>query len=296
MNLDLPTTGDDTPSDAIPADDTPQDAGTQTPPTDEGSDDAAPDEGQAADTDPPAEDEHVEIEREGKKYRIPKALEGELMMRADHTRKTQEVAQQRQALEQERETFRQQAELQRQFSREIGQVQVLNDRIAEFETYDWQAYMAQSPQEAQAAWMEFQQVEKQRDRLVQTVTAKHQAQTLEAQREHAQRLEQGRAELERDIGWTPQLGSELNTFSVETYGFTQEELNTTEPRHVKALHDAMMWRRHQAAEAQKAKVLAQQKTQPAHTSRGQGGRFEVSGDTDDFSAFEKMAASKIQKR
>ena len=55
--------------------------------------DGQPQDGQATNQD----DDSEEVEHEGQKYRIPKALKSALMMNADYTRKTQEVAEQRPA-------------------------------------------------------------------------------------------------------------------------------------------------------------------------------------------------------
>ena len=70
---------------------------------------AAEDESpQPEEMEPPPELE--EVEHEGKKYQIPKPLKGALLMQADYTRKTQEVAEQRRAVEEQQ---RQYAEFQR---------------------------------------------------------------------------------------------------------------------------------------------------------------------------------------
>ena len=67
------------------------------------------DEGNAID--PP--DDGEEIEHEGRKYLVPAALKPLLLMQADYTRKTQEVAEQRRAVQAERQALHQtsQAEL-----------------------------------------------------------------------------------------------------------------------------------------------------------------------------------------
>src|SRR5215216_3195421 len=49
-------------------------------------------------------DEFEDVDFAGKQYRLPKELKSALMMQADYTRKTQDVAEQRKALEGERET------------------------------------------------------------------------------------------------------------------------------------------------------------------------------------------------
>src|SRR5215204_3179929 len=50
-------------------------------------------------------EELEEIERNGKKYKIPTALKSELLMQQDYTRKTQEVAEQRRAIEAEQQAL-----------------------------------------------------------------------------------------------------------------------------------------------------------------------------------------------
>jgi hypothetical protein len=60
---------------------------------------------------PQAEDDTEEIERDGVKYRIPKALKDDLLRQADYTRKTQEVAETRRALEMQAQSLTQQAQL-----------------------------------------------------------------------------------------------------------------------------------------------------------------------------------------
>ena len=44
---------------------------------------------------PPTEEELEEIEREGQKYKIPKALKNEFLMHKDYTQKTQSLAEEK---------------------------------------------------------------------------------------------------------------------------------------------------------------------------------------------------------
>lgn len=58
---------------------------------------------------PAAEDpETIEVEVAGQKYKVPKALEGELLRQADYTRKTQEVAEARRLVDAEATTLAEQ--------------------------------------------------------------------------------------------------------------------------------------------------------------------------------------------
>lgn len=246
--------------------------------------------------DPPAE-EFAEVEYEGQTYKVPPVLKDAFLRNLDYTRKTQEVAEQRRALDSERQTFAQQAEVQRQFLREVGQVENLDSQLAEFADYDWDEYERLHPDHAARDWTRFQRLTHQRGELVNSITAKQQQQALTAERESANLRQQAAAELARDIkDWSPAKAQEITKFGSETYGFSNEELLAAGKKEVLVLHDALQWRAHQAEEAKKAKALAAQKTAPAHTVRGHAGRFEVSGDTDDFEAFERMAANRTAKR
>src|SRR5690349_1139844 len=87
-------------------------------------------EGEAAQPEP---DETEEVEHEGKKYKIPKPLKGALLMQADYTRKTQEVAEQRKQVEAERARFAEEQKLIAESISEFGKVQALNDALAQYD-------------------------------------------------------------------------------------------------------------------------------------------------------------------
>ena len=108
-------------------------------------------------------------------------------------------------------------------------------------------------------------------------------------------LERGHAELTRDIpGWSPAMAQDLGRFARREFGFSEQELDTvTDPRLVKLLHRAYA---NAAGEARFVRVRAGQATAPAMSlSRGLG-RSEVSADTEDFAAFEKMADARLRAR
>jgi hypothetical protein len=69
----------------------------------------APEEG--AEPQPGEEAEELEtVDYDGKQYQVPKALKAGIMMQADYTRKTQEVAEQRRELESRSQQIAQQAQ------------------------------------------------------------------------------------------------------------------------------------------------------------------------------------------
>lgn len=86
--------GTQEPDDA-PGDDDPGQADPDNPDGDQADDNAEGDEAEV-------EGEYIEFEHEGAKFKVPKELESALLMRADYSRKTEELAQQRAQVESDR--------------------------------------------------------------------------------------------------------------------------------------------------------------------------------------------------
>ena len=90
------------------------------------------------------DDELDEHEHEGKKYKIPRVLKPALMMHADYTQKTQEVAEQRRAVEAERERLTNQVKSQQEHVVALGRLAAadetlknLDARIEQYEKLNW---------------------------------------------------------------------------------------------------------------------------------------------------------------
>lgn len=161
----------------------------------------------------------------------------------------------------------------------------LEGQLARFRAVDWQAAARENPQAAKAALDRFAQAVEQREALAGSLAA----------HEETMVLERGHAELSRDIpDWSPQVADRLTQFAQSQFGFTPQELDqVTDPRLVKLLHQAWSGA---AGQAQAARIRAGQATAPAMTLRSGRGRSDVSADTDDFSAFEKMADARLRAR
>ena len=98
------------------------------------------------------QDDSEEIEHEGRKYLVPSALKPLLLMQADYTRKTQEVAEQRRAVQAERQALHQtsQAELDA-----YAHATTLAGRLAQYQQVDWRAWHDSDPFAASAATSEY---------------------------------------------------------------------------------------------------------------------------------------------
>jgi hypothetical protein len=213
------------------------------------------------------EAETIEVELDGEIYVVPAALKGAILRQADYTRKTQELAEHRRALETEREAFGREAAATRGANRDRVRLAALDEHIAEFQAVDWDAYAAEDPQAAQHLWARFQAVDDARERLAYAVSHHEGREELRAARAAAEEMAATGAKLREEIdGWSPEVAAKLVEYG-QAFGVTLEELaQMADPRLWKLLHKA--WRADQAnqgeAEAQAIQV------RPAVTVAGGG--------------------------
>lgn len=234
-----------------------------------------------------------EVEHNGETFTVPKALKPALMMQADYTRKTQELAQARRAWEAERA---EQAEALHTGFAERARLQGIDDALEQLETLDWRALEAADPQQAQALWAEYAQLAEARQDLAGVMERQGWEEALAAQHDHAMHVQDGLDELSRDIeGWSPDLAGKLMDFGQSELGFTPEEMSQVmDPRLIKLLHRAYEGAT-KAFQHQRAGAIARaQRTSPARTLRGSGGGLRVAADTSDFAAFERLADARMK--
>lgn len=260
---------DDEPVGFDTADDNPDETGTDTP-----------------------DDDWDEIDWKGSKVKVPK---GAAMMQADYTRKTQELAEQRKVLETTLSQVNQASQAERQIEAEfIGiqqAMQVYND-------IDWRAWVEQDPIAAQQARFEMDDLRSQAQTTVQRYQAAQGQRFAIAQQETAKRIAEGQKVLsERIKDWSGDKAKALVDYGSKEYGFSPQELNAIDdPRVILALHDAFQYRQVQSKQQQRAKVEAQASVKPVTTLKGNSGRVGPKADTNDFKAFEKMAAKVMAAR
>lgn len=202
--------------------------------------DAEPAEGQAA------EDDGEDIEHDGKTYRVPKELKESFLRQADYTRKTQELADNRRALEAQQARVQQQERWAHEHTQEIGQLVAIDGRLQQYANVNWQAENQRDPVATQAAWIEYQQLRDARAGLANSLQQRDAQRNAEAERDRANRLAEGRAQLAKAIpGWNDDKSAALGKFGIDSYGLKAEEVdNLTDPRLVRILHDASLWRQH----------------------------------------------------
>lgn len=213
------------------------------------------------DADADEDDELEEVEHDGKKFKLPKALKPALMFQADYTRKTQEVAEIRRNLE---AAVAKQTEIDETVLTSRAKVVSIDAQLAEYGKVDWETWDRTDPQASNAAWRAYERLKDAKGIAEADLAKTVKERDVEAQRHRATQLDEARATLAKEIpGWGPELATKLQEYGT-TVGFSRAELaEVTDPRAIKLLHLAMI-----GAEAKKTKAATQtlqqqQKTKPA---------------------------------
>src|SRR5688500_6509312 len=208
-----------------------------------------------------------EIERDGRRAKIPAWLKPELMMQADYTRKTQELAEARRALEADRANVQQASEAELSAHANLT---MIDQQIGHYSKVDWNAWYDSDMPAAQKAFAKFQLLKDARAQVLGTLGKIREERTLKEQQDTAKRLEEGAAELARDIkDWSPTTAAKLFDFGQSRYGFSREDLDgIDDPRLVKVLHAAFQWEEHQAQQRRAQNLLAAQTSRPAEKVGG----------------------------
>jgi hypothetical protein len=198
----------------------------------EQSEDAPQEETEASETEDQAEpaEEFEEVERNGKKFRIPKELAPELLMQADYTRKAQEVAEQRRAIEAAREEYEQEMEFREATWQETAALTTLEQRLANFQNTDWRRWHMANPQEAAAAQAEYMSLQGEYNRLGGIVQAKRAHIASQREQEATLSLTKEVEALSKPnpaLGWDGKFdrtrSAELTSFITKHFGIPPEE-------------------------------------------------------------------------
>jgi hypothetical protein len=218
---------------------------------------SADDEDASAPAEEPDGDDTFDLEADGRIHTLPGALKGAFLRQADYTRKTQELAAHRRALEAERAAVASHAQVAGQASADQVQLAALDHQLAELHGVDWQGFAAHDPHAAQALWTRFQAMAQAREGLAQALSHHAARRQLQAARDAAQRMAQTGQVLAREIeGWSPETAGKLVDYA-QTHGVTLDELGAADdPRVWKILHRA--WQADQASQKEGAAKTAVQ--------------------------------------
>jgi len=211
--------------------DAPEAQPTEQPETDQSSDDAPDLDTQG--TDP----EFEEVEYEGKRYALPKELKDAILRQSDYTRKTQELAQQREQSAAEIATEKARIEADRANFQAAARLVALDDRLQQFANVDWQALSQSDPVAAQQQFFQYQQLKDARGGLVAQIQQHESQRALQEREATARAMQQANEVLGREIkGWSPEVAKELRAVAKSLGADDKSVDSIREPWIVKALY------------------------------------------------------------
>lgn len=211
--------------------DAPEAQPTEQPETDQSSDDAPDLDTQG--TDP----EFEEVEYEGKRYALPKELKDAILRQSDYTRKTQELAQQREQSTAEIAAEKARIEADRANFQAAARLVALDDRLQQFANVDWQALSQSDPVAAQQQFFQYQQLKDARGGLVAQIQQHESQRALQEREATARAMQQANEVLGREIkGWSPEVAKELRAVAKSLGADDKSVDSIREPWVVRALY------------------------------------------------------------
>lgn len=214
-----------------------------------------------------------EVEHDGKTYKIPKALKGALLMQADYTRKTQELAEQRRQHEEQTRQFAERQKLESEFLTDAGRIAACDETLAQLDRVDWSATWNNNRELYHQLQFQLQQTREAKQKAIDALQQKVNQRNANLQQESVRQLEQFRGAVQRDIPeWNPELAGRLSTYGM-TLGFTADELGQVrDPRLVKVLHAAFQGSELRKQQAAARAAQATQAAKPLPTVAGNAGQ------------------------
>ena len=230
-----------------------------------------------------AEPEDVEVEFDGKTYRVNPALKDALMRQADYTRKTQDVAEQRKQLEAEREAETTRKTAEKEIGDSLVTLRMMENELKQFRELDWQALHHNDPALSQQMQIRYMSLKDDRDDLNNTIASKHHELQSRMERESADRTEKVKREIAATIpDYTEEQGKKWRDFAKDQIGFGEHEINNSwnnDPRIAQILKYAYLG--HQiTTQRQAPKKRAPSESKPAPVTQLRGKATPSKGPSD----------------
>ena len=186
-----------------------------------------PDAEPEVEEDPEPEEDLEEFDWNGKKVKGPKGLKDGLMMQADYTKKTQEVAATRKELEARTQRLDQQFAASEEYLDARADLRGVSKELERFKDYDWSAYQQHrltDPLSADEAWNYAQHLRNQKGQLEATIQQHEGRRTAEAQQETAKRMQETHDYVKANLkGWTPETDKQVIDFALSK-GVSREQM------------------------------------------------------------------------
>lgn len=217
------------------------------------------------------EDQLEDVDYEGKQYKLPKELKEALLRQADYTRKTQEIADVRRALQAQATEIQEQSLYAQAVREDMAHMANLDNVLSQYSQVDWQKLATDDPAEAQRHWIQYQQAKEQRAEIEAMIGQKTQMLHSRVGQAREQQLAVGIQQLSAEIPNFVETRKELLSYGINAGGFTPEEMTSvTDPRHVRILHKAYLYDKMMAGKKGSPKGPAQPQA-PVTTIKGKSG-------------------------
>lgn len=235
---------------------------------------AEADEGEPDEAEP--EEELVEVEAEGKTYKVAPEVQKAMLRQADYSRKMSAVQATEKVVAQQKETVDRLLEGAEKYAEALAEVKGIEARLKQFETVPWQKLRQENPAEYAALSADLNTL-----RLSREESARK-AQGLDAELKTGKdklfatkRAEMVTA-LQKDLkGWGDKLGTEVTQYAVEI-GYALEDIaQTTDPKWVIAMNKAM---KYDALQKGKADLKAKVRDVPPVLKPGAPRKADTKGD------------------
>lgn len=168
---------------------------------------------------------YVEVEVNGKKYKVPDEIKDGYLRTDDYTRKRQADAEFKRSLDAKA------AEVEK--LREVGEEELqarsakmgIEHQLKQYENADWAAEYEKDPFGTQQHFMRYQQMKDAHAKIEQFIGQAETQRTEAAERDYATRVQETRKHAQANLkGWNDDLDKRLETFVVKDMGYTPEEV------------------------------------------------------------------------
>lgn len=195
----------------------------------------------------PVEPELVDVEINGKTYKLPAELKDRVWLDADYTTKSQANAELKKSLDAKQAEIDQAYQTSQEVIEAKAHIHHLDSQLKQYEGVNWQQLENEDPMAAMSHWRNYQTLKEERGQVAGYLTHTTNELSEKAKLDTANRLRETRAFAEKSIpGWTEDMDKKITDFALGK-GFTREALqNAYSPQTYEILflahlgHQAMM--------------------------------------------------------
>jgi hypothetical protein len=212
-----------------------------------------------------------------------------ILMRADYTRKTQEVAEERKAIEAAKAQTAQAFQMTQVLGDQIAAVKMVDAQIAQYQNVDWAKYQADDPIAAIQARQSYQELLNHRQGLANNIQQAYQSFQQYGVQQIQEAVAKSLPELKKAIpDFNESKAQELREYG-KTLGFNEHELlGITDHRAVIALHKAYLYDK---LMSEKTETVKKVQALPPKTVKSGVGQTPGSGPTINQSAYARLQRS-----